>query len=338
MKILVTGGAGYVGSHAVRELLKNGYEVVVYDNLSSGFSDSLQKKDVEFIHGDLNNLELLEHVFKANNFEAVIDFSGHIEVEESMRNPHKFYSDNVMSLLNLLNMMNRHNVRTIVYSSSASVYGEPKEIPVREMHLHNTNNVYGETKAIAERMLIFFDKIYGIKSVSLRYFNASGADESGEIGEAHNPETHLIPIILNVALGKRQHVSIYGTDYSTKDGTAVRDYIHVRDLSQVHILSMERLISERKSNVFNVGTGKGYSVKEILETARKITGNEIPSIIGSRRFGDPAELVANVDKIKKELGWEPRFSDLQTIIKTAWNWHKNHPGGYGKQINNSSFH
>ncbi|MBI2043113.1 UDP-glucose 4-epimerase GalE [Candidatus Pacearchaeota archaeon] len=329
MKILVTGGAGYVGSHAVRELLKNGYEVVVYDNLSRGFQESLPK-DVKFINGDLNNPELLEHVFNSNKFDAVIDFSGHLEVEESMRNPEKFYLNNVISLLNLLKAMHNHNVKTIVYSSSASVYGQPKEIPVSETHVNDTNNVYGETKAIAERMLKFFDNIYGIKSVSLRYFNAAGADSSGEIGEAHNPETHLIPIVFNTALGKRQHISIYGTDYQTKDGTTIRDYIHVKDLSQVHILAMERLLSEGKSNVFNVGTGKGYSVKEIVETARKITGNEIPTIIGSRRFGDPAELVAHVGKIKKELGWEPRYSDLKTIMETSWKWHKNHPAGYGK--------
>ncbi|MBI4116596.1 UDP-glucose 4-epimerase GalE [Candidatus Pacearchaeota archaeon] len=330
MKILVTGGAGYVGSHAVRELLKNGYEVVVYDNLSRGFQESLSK-DVKFVHGDLNNPELLEHVFNSNKFDAVIDFAGHLEVEESMRNPEKFYLNNVISLLNLLKSMHTHNVKTIVYSSSASVYGQPKEIPVSEAHINDTNNVYGETKAIAERMLKFFDNIYGIKSISLRYFNASGADSDGEIGEAHNPETHLIPIVFNTALGKRRHISIYGTDYPTKDGTAVRDYIHVNDLSQVHILAMERLISEGKSNIFNVGTGKGYSVNEILETARKITGCEIPSIIGSRRFGDPAELVAGVNKIKGELGWEPRYSDLKTIMETSWNWHKNHPNGYEKQ-------
>ncbi len=337
MKILVTGGAGYVGSHAVRELLKNGYEVVVYDNLSRGFQESLSE-DVKFVHGDLNNPELLEHVFNSNKFEAVIDFAGHLEVEESMRDPHRFYLNNVISLLNLLKSMHTHNVKSIVYSSSASVYGQPKEIPVSEMHISDTNNVYGETKAIAERMLKFFDNIYGIKSISLRYFNAAGADSDGEIGEAHNPETHLIPIVFNTALGKRQHISVYGTDYLTKDGTAVRDYIHVNDLSQVHILAMERLISEGKSNIFNVGTGRGYSVNEILETARKITGCEIPSINATRRFGDPAELVADVNKIKKELRWEPKFSDLQTIIKTAWNWHKNHPNGYKNNSHNSSFH
>ena len=328
MKILVTGGAGYVGSHAVRELLKNGYEVVVYDNLSSGFKESLPEKDVKFVKGDLNNIELLENVFLSNKFDAVIDFSGRIEVEESMRNPHKFYSDNVMSLLNLLNAMKNHNVKIIVYSSSASVYGEPATIPVHESHSHNTNNVYGETKAIAERMLNFFDKIYGIKSISLRYFNASGADSDGEIGESHNPETHLIPIVLSAALGKRQNISIYGTNYFTKDGTAVRDYIHVRDLSQAHILAMKYLFSQGKSDIFNVGTGKGYSVKEIVETARKISGHEIPTVLASRRFGDPAELIAHVGKIKKELGWEPRFSDLKTIMETAWKWHKNNPNGY----------
>ena len=326
-KILVTGGAGYVGSHAVHELLKNGHEVVVYDNLSRGFTESLPK-DVKFIHGDLNNSELLEHVFNSNRFDAVIDFAGHLEVEESMKNPEKFYMNNVISLLNLLKTMRGHNVKTMIYSSSASVYGQPKEIPVPETHLNGTNNVYGETKAIAERMLNFFDNIYGIKSISLRYFNASGADFNGEIGEAHNPETHLIPIIFNTALGKKQQIYIYGADYSTRDGTAIRDYIHVKDLSQVHILAMERLISEGKSNIFNVGTGNGHSVREIVETARKITGHEIPEIIGSRRFGDPAELVAHVGKIRKELGWEPKFSDLKTIMETAWKWHKNNPNGY----------
>ena len=330
MKILVTGGAGYVGSHAVRELLKNGYEIVVYDNLSSGFKESLPEKDVKFIKGDLNNIEFLENVFLSNKFDAVIDFSGHIEVEESMKNPHKFYSDNVMSLLNLLNVMNKHHVKIIVYSSSASVYGEPETIPVHETHNYNPNNVYGETKAIAERMLNFFDKIYGIKFVSLRYFNDSGGDFDGEIGESHNPETHLIPIVLNTALGKRQNISIYGTDYFTKDGTAVRDYIHVKDLSQAHILAMKYLFSGGKSDTFNVGTGNGYSVNEIIGVARKITGHEIPTSTGSRRFGDPAELIAHAGKIKKELGWEPRYSDLQTIMKTAWNWHKNNPNGYKK--------
>ena len=326
-KILVTGGAGYVGSHAVRELLKNGYEVVVYDNLSRGFQESLSK-DVKFVHGDLNNPDLLEYVFNSTKFDAVIDFSGHLEVEESMRDPHKFYLNNVISLLNLLKAMHKHNIKTIVYSSSASVYGQPKENPVTEDHHNNTNNVYGETKAIAERMLKFFDSIYGIKSVSLRYFNAAGADFDGENGESHNPETHLIPIIYEVALGKRKNLLIYGNDYPTKDGTAVRDYIHVKDLTDAHLLSLRHLMQKEKSEVFNLGSGKGYSVKEIIETAKKVSGCEIPTIQATRRFGDPAELIAHVGKIKKELGWEPRYSDLQTIMETAWKWHKNHQNGY----------
>jgi len=330
MNVLVTGGAGYVGSHAVRELLKRGYEIVVYDNLSKGFRESLPEKDVKFIKGDLNNAELLEDVFSSKKFDAVIDFSGRTEVGESMKEPDKFYMNNVFSLLNLLNVMKKNKVKNMIYSSSASVYGEPSDIPVSEAHNCNANNVYGETKSIAERMLKFFDVICGIKSVSLRYFNAAGADSDGKIGEAHNPETHLIPIICEVALGKRKNISIYGNDYQTKDGTAVRDYIHVKDLSQAHVLSMERLFSESKSNIFNVGTGKGYSVKEIIETARKITGHEIPAIVSPRRFGDPAELVANAEKIKKEIGWEPKFSDLKTIMEAAWNWHKNNPNGYRK--------
>ncbi|MEK6898262.1 MAG: UDP-glucose 4-epimerase GalE [Nanoarchaeota archaeon] len=327
MKILVTGGAGYVGSHAVRELLKNNYEVIVYDNLSRGFRESLPQ-DVNFINGDLNNCELLEQIFRMHQFDAVIDFAGHLEVEESMKNPIKFYTNNVLSLLNLLNVMQKHNVKTIVYSSSASVYGQPEKIPVPESHSNNTNNVYGETKAIAERILKFFDNIYGIKSISLRYFNAAGADTDGEIGEAHKPETHLIPLVYHVALGKRQHIAIYGNDYQTKDGTCIRDYVHVTDLAQVHILAMERLMTEGKSNVYNVGTGYGYSVEEIIEFARKITGHEIPTVRSIRRFGDPAELVADVTKIKKELGWQPRFSDLKTIMETSWNWHKYHHDGF----------
>jgi len=327
MKVLVTGGAGYIGSHVVKELLRTNHEIVIYDDLSKGFQEALPKEAI-FIKGDLNNAELLEQIFKIHNFDSVIDLAGHLEVEISMRDPTKFYQNNVLSLLNLLNVMHQYSVKIIVYSSSASVYGEPKLNPIPETHTNDTNNVYGETKVIAERMLKFFDSIYGIKSISLRYFNASGAHHGGEIGESHDPETHLIPLVLQVALGKRQHVTIYGNDYPTKDGSCIRDYIHVTDLAQVHILAMERLLEERKSNTYNVGSGKGYSVKEIIDIAREITGHEIPVIKGSRRFGDPVELVADPSKIKKELGWEPRMSDLRTIIETAWNWHKNHPEGY----------
>ena len=331
MKILVVGGAGYVGSHAVHELLKNGYEVVVYDNLSSGFRESLPERDIRFIHGDLNNIAFLESVFNSNKFDAVLDFSGHIEVGESMINPTRFYTNNILSLLNLLNTMRKFNVKNIVYSSSASVYGQPKKIPILEEHYTNATSVYGETKSIAERMLKFFDEIYGIKSISLRYFNAAGADFSGEIGEFHKPETHLIPIIYEVALGKRKNLSIYGNNYPTKDGTAVRDYVHVNDLASAHLMSMKHLLNSGKSEIFNLGSGIGYSIKEVVEMARKITGHEIPATLDSRRSGDPAELVAQIRKIKTKLGWEPFNSDLQTIMKTAWNWHKNNPCGYKKR-------
>ncbi|MBU2104833.1 MAG: UDP-glucose 4-epimerase GalE [Nanoarchaeota archaeon] len=327
MKILVVGGAGYIGTHAVKELLKAGYEVVVYDNLSSGFREALPQ-GINFIKGDLNNPSLLSQVFRMHNFDSVIDFAGHIEVSESMKDPAKFYRDNVLGLVNLLKIMQENSVRNIVYSSSASVYGEPKQIPIPEEYVGSTNNVYGETKVIAERMLNFFDKIYGIKSVCLRYFNASGADESGEIGENHNPETHLIPLIYQVPLGKRQHITIFGNDYPTKDGTCVRDYVHVTDLAQAHILAMKCLAKEMQTKIYNVGTGRGYSVQEIINAARKITGHEIPVVIGSCRFGDPAELVACTEKIKTELGWKPKMSNLQTIMETAWRWHKNHPEGY----------
>lgn len=330
MKVLVTGGAGYIGCHLVKELLQNNHEVVVYDNLSRGFQEALPK-EVIFIKGDLNDAELLEQVFKIHNFGSVIDFAGHLEVEISMRDPAKFYKNNVLSLLNLLNIMHQYGVKTIIYSSSASVYGEPKLNPIPETHSNDTNNVYGETKVIAERMLKFFDNIHGIKSISLRYFNASGAHHDGGIGEFHDPETHLIPLVLQVALGERQHITIYGSDYPTKDGSCIRDYIHVTDLVQAHILAMERLLEERKSNTYNVGTGNGYSVKEIIDVAREVTGHEIPVIIGSRRLGDPAELVADPSKLKKELSWEPKMSDLRTIMETAWNWHKNHPEGYNEK-------
>jgi UDP-glucose 4-epimerase len=327
MKILVAGGAGYIGSHTVRELLKAGYEVVVYDNFSKGFKEALPK-ETNFIKGDLNDVVLLDKIFQLNNFDSVIDFAGHIEVSESMKEPAKFYTDNILGLVNLLNIMQKYNVKNIIYSSSAAVYGEPKQIPIPEEHSGNTNNVYGETKFIAERMLNFFDKIYGIKSICLRYFNASGADESGEIGEAHNPETHLIPLVYQVPLGKRQSITIFGDDYPTADGTCIRDYIHVTDLAKAHILAMEHLIKNMQSGIYNVGTGRGYSVQEIIDVAKKITGHEIPVVKDSRRFGDPSELVACTDKIKKELGWEPQMSSLHTIMRTAWKWHKTHPDGY----------
>lgn len=325
--ILVTGGAGYVGSHTVRELLKGDYNVVVYDNLSRGFREALPR-GIELIQGDLNNSELLEHVFKEHNFEGVVDLAGDIEIEESMRDPHKFCVNNVSAFSNLLTIMRNNDVKKIVYSSSASVYGQPKEIPIPENSPIGANNIYGTTKIFAEQLLKAFDNHYLTKFVSLRYFNVAGADQSGDIGEAHNPETHLIPNVLKVALGQNKLLPVNGDDYPTKDGTCVRDYVHVTDLSRAHVKAMKKLFSDGKSEVYNVGTGKGYSVREIIETARKITGHEIPISIRQRRQGDPAELVAGVGKIKRELSWKPQYGDLETIIETAWIWHKNHPRGY----------
>ncbi|HLC77841.1 MAG TPA: UDP-glucose 4-epimerase GalE [Candidatus Nanoarchaeia archaeon] len=327
MKVLVTGGAGYIGSHAVRELIKNNHQVIVYDNLCNGYKQSLPN-DVCFIKGDLADQILLNDIFKQYNFDTVLDFAGHLEVGESMRDPSKFYTNNVIGLSNLLNTMKNFDVKNIIYSSSASVYGVPKQTPIPEHFPHNASNVYGETKSIAERMLKFFDQIYGIKSTCLRYFNAAGADAAGDIGEAHKPETHLIPLVFEVVLGKRQHLTIYGDDYTTQDGTCIRDFIHVSDLAQAHILTMENLFEQKESSIYNVGTGSGYSVREIIGQAREITGHPIPILESERRLGDPPELVADVTKIKSELGWTPKMSDLDAILRTAWNWHKNHPNGY----------
>lgn len=325
--ILITGGAGYIGSHTIRELLKENYNVAVYDNLSRGFKEALPRS-IELIQGDLNNSELLEHVFKGHNFDAVVDLAGHLEIEESMRDPHKFCVNNVSAFSNLLTIMRNHDVKKIVYSSSASVYGQPKEIPIPETSQIGANNIYGTTKIFAEQLLNAFDHHYLTKFVSLRYFNAAGADQSGDIGEAHNPETHLIPNVLKVALGQNKLLYLNGDDYQTRDGTCVRDYVHVTDLAKAHVSAIKKLFSDGKSEIYNVGTGKGYSVREILETARKITGHEIPISIRLRRQGDPAELAADVSKIKRELSWNPQYSDLETIIGTAWVWHKNHPNGY----------
>jgi len=326
MKILVTGGAGYIGSHTVRILLKNKYEVIVYDSLINGHKESLPA-EAELIVGDLNDKEKLDKLFKENNFDAVIHFAGFIEVGESMKNPAKFYRNNVVNTLNLLEAMVRNNVKKIIFSSTAALFGYPDEIPIKEKTKKEPVNVYGRTKLIIEQMLSDFDLAYDLKFIALRYFNASGADFG--IGEDHNPETHLIPLVLQVALGKRDSIKIFGTDYPTKDGTCIRDYIHVTDLADAHMLALKKLLSIDKSNYYNLGNGDGYSVKEIIEVARKITGHPIPAIKSERRVGDPAVLVADSTKIQKELGWKPKY-DLKAIIKSAWEWHKNNPEGFKK--------
>ncbi len=319
MAVLVVGGAGYIGSHIVKMLKKEGKDVIVLDNLEKGHIEAI--KGYQFEKADLRDLESIKNVFKKHNIDSVMHFAAYSLVGESMKEPEKYYENNVYGTLNLLKVMVENNVKKFIFSSTAAVYGEPQYIPIDENHPKNPTNVYGETKITIERMLDWFDKIYSLKSVRLRYFNAAGADPSGEIGELHDPETHLIPIVLQAALGEREFISIFGNDYDTKDGTCVRDYIHVNDLAKAHLLALDYINSENKSNFFNLGNGNGYSVKEIIEVAKRVTGIDIPVKMASRRPGDPATLIASSKKIKEVLGWKPEFYDIDTIISTAWKWH-----------------
>lgn len=326
MAILVTGGAGYIGSHAVAELLAKGEEVVVVDNLQQGHRDALLGGKLYV--GDLRDGDFLDAVFQENKIDAMIHFAANSLVGESMQNPAKYYHNNVYGTLCLLEKMNEYGVKKIVFSSTAATYGEPENIPILESDRTLPTNTYGETKLAMEKMMKWFDTAHGIKYVSLRYFNAAGAHESGKIGEDHKPETHLIPIILQVALGQRAHISIYGEDYATPDGTCIRDYIHVSDLSDAHVLAVEKLRQGAESQTYNLGNGKGFSVKEVIDIARKVTGHEIPAVVEARRAGDPAVLVATSDRARQELGWKPSRDSLEAIIESAWRWHQSHPNGY----------
>ncbi|NNG66655.1 UDP-glucose 4-epimerase GalE [Caldanaerobacter subterraneus] len=326
MAILVCGGAGYIGSHAVYSLLKRNEEVVVVDNLATGHSESVLGGELYI--GDLRDEDFLDKVFSENDIEAVMHFAASSLVGESVENPFKYYENNVCGTLSLLKAMKKHGVKKIVFSSTAAVYGEPERIPIKEEDRTEPTNPYGETKLAIEKMLKWADAAYGIKYVALRYFNVAGALETGEIGEDHSPETHLIPIVLQVALGKRDKVMIYGDDYPTKDGTPIRDYIHVMDLVDAHILALEKLRKENKSEVYNLGNGEGFTVKEVIEVARKVTGHPIPAEVTGRRPGDPAVLVASSEKAMKDLGWRPKYASLEEIIESAWMWHKNHPNGF----------
>ncbi len=319
MSILVVGGAGYIGSHIVRMLQKENRNLVVLDNFEKGHLQAV--KNVNFEKGDLRIKKDIDSVFESYDIDAVMHFAAYSLVGESMQKPEIYYDNNVYGTLNLLKSMVEHDIKKIIFSSTAAVYGEPQYTPIDEEHPKNPTNVYGETKIVIEKMLDWFDKIYGLKSVRLRYFNAAGADPSGEIGELHNPETHLIPIVLQAALGERPFISIFGNDYDTRDGTCVRDYIHVNDLAKAHILALDYLSSENTSNFFNLGNGNGYTVKEVIEVAKKVTNIDIPVKIADRRSGDPAILVASSNKIKNILGWKPEFDDIETIISTAWKWH-----------------
>ncbi|MBU5454490.1 UDP-glucose 4-epimerase GalE [Caproiciproducens sp. MSJ-32] len=327
--ILVCGGAGYIGSHAVYQLIEKGEEVVVVDNLETGHIESVHKQ-ARFYNVDIRNEEELDKVFKENDITEVIHFAANSLVGESMTNPLKYYNNNVHGTEVLLKVMIKNNVKKIVFSSTAATYGEVEKMPITENDRTEPTNAYGETKLAMEKMMKWCDTAYGLKYVALRYFNVAGAHVSGTIGEAHNPETHLIPLILQVPLGKREFISIYGDDYDTEDGTCIRDYIHVTDLANAHILAVEYLRAGNSSDVFNLGNGNGFSVKEMIEAARRVTGHEIPAKVCERRAGDPARLIASAEKAKKILKWEPKFTNLEDIIASAWNWHKNNPNGFEK--------
>lgn len=326
MSILVTGGAGYIGSHTVAELLCNGEEIVVLDNLSKGHKAAVLGG--KFYKGDLRDGEFLDKVFRDNDIEAVIHFAADSLVGESVSNPLKYYNNNVVSTLGLLTRMKEYGVGKIVFSSTAAAYGEPENIPILETDRTVPTNPYGETKLAIENILKWMDNAYGIKYISLRYFNAAGAHISGKIGEDHNPESHLIPIILQAALGKRDYISIFGDNYDTPDGTCIRDYIHVTDLADAHVLALKKLRTGGDSRIYNLGNGKGFSVKEVIMIAKEVTGKNIKVVISGRRPGDPAVLVASSKKIQDELNWQPKYNDLKTIIETAWNWHSNNPDGF----------
>ncbi len=327
MTILVLGGAGYIGSHTVYELIDNGEDVAVIDNLLTGHEEAVHPK-ARFYKGDIRDREFLDEVLKKEKPDAVIHFAACSLVGESMEKPLKYYDNNLCGTKVLLDSMVANGIDKIVFSSTAATYGEPERIPILETDKTEPTNTYGETKLSMEKMFKWVGKAHGLRYVSLRYFNACGAHNSGIIGEDHNPESHLIPLILQVPNGKREFISIYGDDYDTKDGTCVRDYIHVTDLAQAHILAVKYLQNGNKSEIFNLGNGIGFTVKEVIDTARKVTSHPIPAKITPRRAGDPAQLIASSEKAKEILGWKPEHNSLEEIISTAWNWHKNHPNGF----------
>lgn len=327
MTIMVLGGAGYIGSHTVYALIEQGMDVVVVDNLETGHIEAVHK-DARFYQGDIRNREFIDSVFDREHIDAVIHFAANSLVGESMTDPLKYYDNNVNGTKVLLQSMVAHNIKKIVFSSTAATYGEPDRVPILETDRTEPTNTYGETKLSMEKMFKWTDVAHGVKYVSLRYFNACGAHESGQIGEAHSPETHLIPLVLQVPLGQREAINIYGDDYPTEDGTCIRDYIHVTDLAQAHILAVEYLMKGNDSNVFNLGNGVGFSVQEVVEVARKVTGHAIPAVITERRAGDPARLIASSEKAREVLNWNPQHAELEEIISSAWKWHSTHPKGY----------
>jgi UDP-glucose 4-epimerase len=324
MKILVTGGAGYIGSIVSAELLRAGHQVVVYDNLNHGHRRAVPR-GAEVITGEIGDREALDRAFHLHRPEAVMHFAALIEAGESMQAPERYFRTNTAATLTLLECMLQHGCRRLVFSSTAALYGNPERTPIEEDAPLRPTNAYGESKLLVERMLIWFHRIHGLRYASLRYFNAAGG--AGELGEDHKPESHLIPLILQVAQGKRPSIAIYGTDYETPDGTCVRDYIHVLDLASAHVLALEALASGGQL-IYNLGNGRGFSVRQVVEMARKVTGHAIPAEDAPRRPGDSAVLVASSEKIRRELGWRPRYPDLEQIVASAWEWRRRHPNGY----------
>lgn len=324
--ILVTGGAGYIGSHTVKLLLERDYQVLVFDSLELGHPEALIGG--KLIQGNLLNEDDIERVFAGYPIQAVIHFAAYASVGDSVADPQKYFDNNIRGGLNLVNAMRKYGVNKIIFSSSAATYGEPMHIPILETHPQNPTNPYGETKLMFEKILKWYDVPYGIRSISLRYFNAAGADPDGQIGEDHEPEQHLIPLVLKTALGQRDSVKVFGTDWDTPDGTCIRDYIHVTDLADAHLLALQALENGAKTTAYNLGNGDGHSVMQVIKAAEQVVGHRINTEPAPRRPGDPARLVASSEKLKTELGWKPKYADLHTIISHAWAWHSSHPNGY----------
>lgn len=325
--ILVTGGAGYIGSHAVKALKQKGYQIIILDNLVYGHRDIVdQALGVKLIVGELGDRPLLDRIFSEYSISAVMHFAAYAYVGESVQNPAKYYRNNVVGTLTLLEAMMAAGINKMVFSSTCATYGVPKVVPIDENQPQDPINPYGMTKLMVEKLLSDFDKAYNLKSVIFRYFNAAGADPEGLLGEDHNPETHLIPLVLQTALGLRESIKIFGTDYPTPDGTCIRDYIHVSDLADAHVLGLQHLLDGKDSQVFNLGNGNGFSVKEVIEAARAVTGQPIPVEECDRRAGDPPSLVGSSDKAREILGWQPKYSAIQDMISTAWTWHQKRHG------------
>ena len=320
MKVLVAGGAGYIGSHTVKELLREGHEVVVFDNFSTGKKELLVGG--ELVEGDLMDKDSIKEALYSKGIGAVLHFASLIQVGESYTNPLKYYTHNLISSLNLLDAVLEAKVKAFIFSSSAAVYGIPLQIPIPETHPLNPVNPYGQTKVFVEKILEDYERAYGLKFISLRYFNAAGADPEGLLGEMHEPETHLIPNILLFLLGKKKSLELYGTDFPTEDGTAIRDYIHVTDLAKAHVLALQKLLESSRSEFINLGANKGYSVLEVIKKTEKVTGHKVPYEERPRRKGDVPVLLASREKAQKILGWKLSYSDIETIIETAWNWHQ----------------